>query len=88
MQKKMFPNPKFDWKILLLHLLLVENDDDESVASIAAGEIKKYLDTVKSKRLLIYPYAHLSSNLAAPATAVGIIKAVERYCKRVNRRGS
>ena len=60
----MFPNPKFDWKILVVVFIAIENDDDESVAGIAAGEIKKYLDTVKSKRLLIYPYAHLSSNLA------------------------
>lgn len=66
---------------LVVVLIAIENDDDESVASIAAGEIKKYLDTVKSKRLLIYPYAHLSSNLAAPATAVGIIKAVENIAR-------
>src|SRR5689334_9094913 len=66
---------------LVIVLIAIENDDDESVASIAAGEIKKYLDTVKSKRLLIYPYAHLSSNLAAPATAVGIIKAVENFAR-------
>ncbi|MGB6629363.1 MAG: threonine--tRNA ligase [Nitrososphaeraceae archaeon] len=66
---------------LVVVLIAIENDDDESVAGIAAGEIKKYLDTVKSKRLLIYPYAHLSSNLAAPATAVGIIKAVENIAR-------
>src|SRR6185437_12493080 len=66
---------------LVVVLIAIENDDDESVARIAAGEIKKYLDTVKSKRLLIYPYAHLSSNLAAPATAVGIIKAVENIAR-------
>ncbi len=66
---------------LVVVFIAIENDDDESVASIAAGEIKKYLDTVKSKRLLIYPYAHLSSNLAAPATAVGIIKAVENIAR-------
>ena len=66
---------------LVVVLIAIENDDDESVASIAAGEIKKYLDTVKSKRLLIYPYAHLSSNLAAPATAVVIIKAIENIAR-------
>jgi threonyl-tRNA synthetase len=66
---------------LVVVLIAIENDDDESVANIAVGEIKKYLDTVKSKRLLIYPYAHLSSSLATPATAVGIIKVVEDIAK-------
>jgi threonyl-tRNA synthetase len=66
---------------LVVVLVAIENDDDESVANIAIDEIKKYLDTVKSNRLLIYPYAHLSSNLAAPATAVKIIKSIERIAK-------
>src|SRR5689334_14263604 len=66
---------------LVVVLIAIENDDDESVANIAVSEIKKYLDTVKSKRLLIYPYAHLSSSLATPATAVGIIKVVEDIAK-------
>ena len=66
---------------LVVVFIAVENDDDESVANIAVDEIKKYLDTVKSKRLLIYPYAHLSSNLAAPMTAVEIIKLIERIAK-------
>ena len=44
-------------------------------------EIKKYLDTVKSSRLLVYPYAHLSSDLAQPSVAVGIIKSVESFAR-------
>jgi threonyl-tRNA synthetase len=66
---------------LVVTLIAVEEDDDESAAKIAANEIKKYLDIVKSKRLLIYPYAHLSSNLASPKTAAEIIKSVERIAK-------
>lgn len=66
---------------LVVTLIAVEEDDDESTAKIAADEIKKYLDIVKSKRLLIYPYAHLSSNLASPETAAEIIKSVERIAK-------
>ena len=66
---------------LVVTLIAVEEDDDESTAKTAAEEIKKYLDIVKSKRLLIYPYAHLSSNLAPPKTAAEIIKSVERIAK-------
>ncbi len=49
---------------LVVAFVAVENRDDESVAKMAVDEIKKYLDTVKSSRLLVYPYAHLSSDLA------------------------
>ena len=66
---------------LVVAFVAVENGDDESVARTAVEEIKKYLDMVKSSRLLIYPYAHLSSNLAPPSVAVGIIISVESFAK-------
>ncbi|OLC83974.1 MAG: threonine--tRNA ligase [Thaumarchaeota archaeon 13_1_40CM_3_50_5] len=66
---------------LVVAFVAVENGDDESVAKTAVEEIKKYLDMVKSSRLLIYPYAHLSSNLAPPSVAVGIIISVESFAK-------
>ena len=66
---------------LVVAFVAVENGDDESVARAAVEEIKKYLDMVKSSRLLIYPYAHLSSDLAPPSVAVGIIIPVESFAK-------
>src|ERR671924_564574 len=66
---------------LVVAFVAVENGDDESVASMAVDEIKKYLDTIKSSRLLVYPYAHLSSDLAPPAVAIDIIKSVESFAK-------
>jgi len=66
---------------LVVAFVAVENGDDESVARTAVEEIKKYLDMVKSSRLLIYPYAHLSSDLAPPSVAVGIIIQVESFAK-------
>jgi len=66
---------------LVVVFVAVENGDDESVAKAAVDEIKKYLDTVKSGRLLVYPYAHLSSDLAPPSIAAGIIKSVESFAK-------
>jgi threonyl-tRNA synthetase len=66
---------------LVVALVAVEVGDDESVAWMAVGEIKKYLDTIKSSRLLVYPYAHLSSDLAPPAVAIDIIKSVESFAK-------
>ena len=66
---------------LVVAFVAVESGDDESVAKAAVDEIKKYLDTVKSSRLLVYPYAHLSSDLAPPSVAIGIIKSVETFAK-------
>lgn len=66
---------------LVVAFVAVESGDDESVASAAASEIKKYLDSVKVNRLLVYPYAHLSSDLAPPSVAAGLVKALEAAAK-------
>ncbi|MGI0028249.1 MAG: threonine--tRNA ligase [Nitrososphaera sp.] len=68
---------------LVVAFVAVESGDDESVAKAAAAEIKKYLDTVKSSRLLVYPYAHLSSDLAPASIAVGIVRSVEAASKEL-----
>lgn len=62
---------------LVVSLITVELGDDEEVVSTALGEISNYLARVKSNRLLIYPYSHLSSNLAPPNVAFDILKSIE-----------
>lgn len=66
---------------LVVVFVAIEKGDDESLARMAAKEIKKYLDTVKSSRLLVYPYAHLSSDLAPPTVAIEVFKSVECFAK-------
>jgi threonyl-tRNA synthetase len=68
---------------LVVTLIAIEVNDDKDIANNAVNEIKKYMDTVKSRRLLIYPYAHLSSCLASPAVAAEIIKLVEQISKEL-----
>jgi threonyl-tRNA synthetase len=68
---------------LVVTLVSIEVNDDKDIVKNAVNEIKKYMDSVKSNRLLIYPYAHLSSCLASPATATEIIKSVEDFSKEV-----
>ena len=68
---------------LVVTLVSIEVNDDKDIVKNAVNEIKKYMDTVKSNRLLIYPYAHLSSCLASPITATEIIKSVEDISKEV-----
>jgi threonyl-tRNA synthetase len=60
----------------------IEDGDNESVARKAIDEIKSSLEVIKAKRILIYPYAHLSQNLAKPANALKIIKDMESYAKK------
>ena len=59
----------------------VEEGDDESVVLRAVEDIKGYLDTVKADRILIYPYAHLSSNLAKPREALKVLRELERRAR-------
>ena len=72
---------KIRFEDLVVTFIAVERGDDESIAKAAVDEIKKYLDTVKSKRLLIYPYAHLSSDLASAKYAYELLKLTERMAK-------
>lgn len=55
----------------------VEEGDDKAVAQKAADEIQAFLGKLKVNRILIYPYAHLSSNLAKPSEALKIVKMLE-----------
>ena len=59
----------------------VEEGDDEAVAKKAVDEIKSSLEKLKVNRVLIYPYAHLSSSLAKPSNALKVVKEMERYAK-------
>jgi threonyl-tRNA synthetase len=67
---------------LVVILAAVEKGDNETVVLKAVDEVRKYLKTVKSEKLLIYPYAHLSSNLAAPKEAFNILKLLEDTARK------
>ncbi|HVD36913.1 MAG TPA: threonyl-tRNA synthetase editing domain-containing protein, partial [Nitrososphaeraceae archaeon] len=62
---------------LIVVLTAVESEDDENTASDSSTEIRKYGDLVKCDQVLIYPYAHLSSNLASPKVALQILQFLE-----------
>src|SRR5919202_2364610 len=79
--EEIVPRSKIRLEDLVVAFVAVETKDDENVAKAAADEIKKYLDTIKSSRLLVYPYAHLSSNLAPPAIAMDVIRSIESFAK-------
>ena len=62
---------------VIVVLTAVESEDDENTASDSSTEIRKYGDLVKCDQVLIYPYAHLSSNLASPKVALQILQSLE-----------
>ena len=59
----------------------VEEGDNEAVAEKAVKEIRASLEKLKVNRILIYPYAHLSNNLAKPSNALNVIKAMEKKAR-------
>ncbi len=62
---------------VLVAFTSVEKGDNEEVVTKAVGDILDVAKKVDAKRILIYPYAHLSSNLADAETAVSILKKME-----------
>ena len=62
----------------------VEKDDDSDVAKNAIAEIQESMKKVGCDKLLLYPYAHLSSTLASPGTGLKILKEMEELCTGIN----
>lgn len=68
-------------KDVVLLLLAIEEGDDEELARKMVNDVAESMKNLNSNRLLLYPYAHLSSNLAKPSEALRLIKRVEKYAK-------
>ncbi len=62
---------------VVVTFISVEEDDDKIVAKKAITEIKESMNKIGCKKLLLYPYAHLSSKLASPNSALSILKEME-----------
>lgn len=66
---------------IVVAFIAVEENDDSSVAKKATQEIKDSLQKIGCKKLLLYPYAHLSANLASPNVALMVLKEMEQIAK-------
>jgi len=58
----------------------VEKSDEqepEQIAANAASSIEEVLGWLKTKKVMVYPYAHLSTSLASREPAISILKALE-----------
>ena len=68
----------------LVVLISVEKCDEDKVKEVAeklADEASKIADQVNTRSIVLYPYAHLSSDLSHPDKAIEIIKEAEQILK-------
>ncbi|MGE5684910.1 MAG: threonine--tRNA ligase [Nitrososphaerota archaeon] len=68
---------------VIVALVAVEKDDDESLIDEVGGELKAYGQMIKCDNLLIYPYAHLSSDLADPSIAQSLLNSIEEKSRNL-----
>ena len=62
---------------VVVAFVAIEDGDDSSVAQNAISQIKNSMGKIGCKKLLLYPYAHLSSNLAKPSIAMTLLEEME-----------
>jgi len=55
----------------------VEVGDDEATGKKAVSDAKQFLSKLGAKKVMIYPFAHLSQNLARPTEALPVLKVME-----------
>ncbi len=66
---------------VVVAFIAVEEGDGSAVAKKAITEIKESMKKIGCNRLLLYPYAHLSSKLASPTSALSVLKELESLAK-------
>jgi len=54
-----------------------DEDDADAVVAEGAKQISDVADQVHATRIMVYPYAHLSSNLSSPDAAVKVLRGLE-----------
>ncbi len=71
-------------KDALVILTAVEKDDGniKEIVEKLVENVKDITKQVKAKNIVLYPYAHLSSNLASPETAVKVLDEAEKKLKK------
>ena len=65
--------------VLTVFMAVEQGDDYDIDATVeeSAASIREIAEKVQTKRVMIYPYAHLSSELSSPEVAIEVMKGVE-----------
>ncbi len=70
---------KYRHENILILFTSVEEGDNEDISKKAVDDVKDFLQKLKVNKILIYPFAHLSRNLAKPNAALKILENMEKY---------
>lgn len=79
--KKQDPSKKKVEEALVV-LTAVEKEDSVATVDEYVKNIEEIATTVKTKNVVLYPYAHLSKNLGKPETAIQILNETEKRLKK------
>jgi threonyl-tRNA synthetase len=71
---------RFEESVVIL-ISIEKDDNDKSIISDFVKEVETYLGKIKCDSVLLYPYSHLSSNLASPEGAYELLKIIEKELK-------
>lgn len=66
---------------VLVVMISVERGDDEKCVAELVKNVKDASEKVKTGKIVLYPYAHLSSELASPEVAVKVLNEAEKFLK-------
>ena len=77
MAEEIEPKPVREDDIVVLFTAF-EGGDDLELAKQSVAETKAFLGKLGAKRVLIYPFAHLSQSLAPPEVALPLLLAMEK----------
>ena len=69
---------------VVVAFVAIEEGDDSSVAENAISQISNSMEKIGCRKLLLYPYAHLSSNLAKPSVAISLLKEMEEKASNLD----
>ncbi|HVY01471.1 MAG TPA: threonine--tRNA ligase [Candidatus Nanoarchaeia archaeon] len=69
-------------KECLVVLTAVEEGDNDEIVKKMVESVEKTASEVKADKIVLYPYAHLSSNLAKPDTALGYLTEAEHVLSK------
>ncbi len=67
---------------VLVLFTAIEEGDKAATAKKAIDEVHTFLQNLKINRILLYPFAHLSSSLSKPTEALKILKEMEAHAKQ------
>ena len=75
-------NAQKEVKEPLVVLTAIESEDTENELKRLVSSIKEIAKSVKAKKIVLYPYAHLSSNLATPDKAQEFLNKAEKLLSK------